>query len=244
MKKVLFVLSVIVSSGIVCAGAASAVTLSARENGPAVSENNTANPVPGSQKDETSPVGGYEKYASQENYFSVAIPRDWERKEKNHPYGDLTKISGIRLTGPKNKDGASVTLSVLYYHGDGIFPTYGKFMITTLNSMVRTDYDRGNVITDTTIAGMEAKAFHIRTFALIYLPMGNQTPLLDGLVYEIVPPYIRVNMIQEYCVIPAKKGFYVLHYDAPEDVADDYRGVFATAKASLSASIGSVKGEK
>lgn len=233
MKKVLFVLSVIVSSYVVYAVTASAVTLSANKTRPAITENNTIKPANSSQKNEKSSVGEYEKYTSQGNYFSVAIPRDWKKKEKGHPYGDLTKISGIRLTGPKNKDGASVTISVLYYSGDGIFPTYREFMTTTLNSMVRTDYDRETVITDTTIAGMKAKIFHIRTFELIYLPMENRPPMGDGRVYEIVPPHIQVNMIQEYCVIPAKKGFYVLHYGAPEDVADDYREVLAMAKASF-----------
>ena len=45
-------------------------------------------------------------------------------------------------------------------------------------------------------------------------------------MYEIVPPSKKVTIIERYIVIPAGKGFYVLNYHAPEDLAKEYESVF------------------
>lgn len=111
-----------------------------------------------------SAVGDYEKYTSEDNAFSVVIPKDWHRQEKGHPYGDLTKITGARLTGPKNKDGAAVTMSVLYYGGEDIFKTPDDFIRGMLNHMVRVDHGTQTAVTDVSIAGRQAKKFRIKTF--------------------------------------------------------------------------------
>ena len=178
-------------------------------------------------------AGNIEQYTSPDNSFTIAIPKDWEKAEKGHPYGDLTKITGLKLTGPKNKDGAAITLSILHYGGEGIFPSAKEFIAHTLNSIARTDYDKQAVIAETTVAAMPGKTFQIRTSQLIYLPMKDRPPMREGIVYEIAPPSIQVGMIQEYIVIPAKKGFFVLHYGAPEDIAGEYHGVFEKVTASF-----------
>jgi len=211
----------------------SAVALPAGENAPAVKENKTIRPANSFQKDIKSSAAEYERYASQENYFNVGIPKDWKRKEKDHPYGDLTKISGTRLTGPMNKDGASIILTVLYYSGDGIFPNAEAFIRNKLNSMVRIDYDREAAVIDVALAGRTGKKFQIKTFELVYLPMRDRPPAVEGRVYEIVPPHIQVNMIQQFIVIPAQKGFYVLNYGVPEDMAEEYKHVFEKVVASF-----------
>lgn len=178
-------------------------------------------------------TGNLENYTCADNAFTVMIPKDWMKVEEGHPYGDLTKITGIKLVGPKNKDGAAITISILYYGGTGIFPTYREFMIRTLNSMVRTDYDKETVIVETTIAAAPAKTFQIKTFQLIHLPAKDWPSPREGIVYELAPPSIKVSMIQEYIVIPAHEGFFVLHYGAPEDIADAYRGAFEKVTASF-----------
>jgi hypothetical protein len=90
--------------------------------------------------------GDYAGYESEGKYFHVQIPGQWQKSEKGHPYGDLTKITGVKLTGPRNKDGAAITLSILHCSGDGIFPSTKEFIVRTLNSMARTDYDKKTVI--------------------------------------------------------------------------------------------------
>ena len=233
MKKIIFILSFVVSLCIGCSASVSSVALSANKNAPTVKENKTMKTLDSAQKEEKRYSAEYEKYTSQENYFSVAIPRDWTKKEKDHPYGDLTKISGIRLTGPRNKDGAPITLSVLYYSGERFFTTTEAFIRNKLNSMVRIDYDKETVILDIALAGRPGKKFQIKTFELVYLPMREIPPTVEGRVYEIVPPHIQVNMIQQFIVIPAQKGFYVLNYGVPEDMAEEYKHVFEKVVASF-----------
>jgi hypothetical protein len=180
-----------------------------------------------------SPTADYIQYTCEGNYFSVLIPRHWEKSEKNHPYGDLTKIYGVKLTGEKNKDGAAVKISILYYTGEGLFKTAGQYMTRELNSMVRIDYDRKAEIEKTMLAGHPAKTFHIRTFELIYQPMHNQSPMKEGVVYEIVPPHKQVTMIQQFIVLPASRGFYVLRLNVPEDMAEQYSDIFAKITKSF-----------
>jgi hypothetical protein len=175
----------------------------------------------------------YVKYTSPGGSFAVMIPGKWEKKEKGHPYGDLTKIYGVRIIGPKNKNNVPVTMSVLYYSGEGIFPTYREYIINQLNSMVRIDYDREATIEDIKIIGRSAKRFQLRKFELVYLPMRNSPPMDGNIRYELAPPSIKVNMIQRYLVIPLQKGYYVLSYYAPEDTADTYQRQFEKVVASF-----------
>jgi hypothetical protein len=175
----------------------------------------------------------FEKYTGDGTSFSVMVPKGWEKKEEEHPYGDLTKISGIRLTGPGNKEGAAVGLSVLYYSGEGIFPTHEEFIRNRLNSMVRVDRDTPAAVIEVALAGRAGKKFRIKTFELVNLPMRDGPPRSEGRVYEIVPHQRQVTMIQQFIVIPAKKGFHVLNYVAPEDIVGEYQDAFEKAAGSF-----------
>lgn len=233
MKKIIIISGFILSSVVVCSVATSSTIFFASGNAPVVRENKTVKPFHLSRHAEKEDPGEYEKYTSEGNYFSLVIPKDWEKKEKDHPYGDLTKISGIRLIGPKNKDGVLITLSVLYYGGEGIFPNTDAFIRNRLNSMVRTDYDTYTFITNITTAGRQGKKFRIKTFEIVYLPLRDMPPAVEGRVYEMAPPSKKVSMIQQFIVIPAQKGFYVLNYGAPEDIAEKYRNVFEKVVGSF-----------
>jgi len=179
-------------------------------------------------------AAGYEPYEADGKSFRVCIPGQWRKEESGHPYGDLTKISGVRLSGPKNKDGAAVTLSILYYSGEHFFKTPEEFIRRALNSMVRIDHDQEIPVNDTLIAGRPGKKFQIRTFELVYLPARALTPPADDRrVYEIAPPHVQVRMIQQFIVVPAERGFYALSYGAPEDIAGEYKDVFEKVTGSF-----------
>ncbi len=230
MKKVVIIAGIITLSWLAVSGipayCAGGKFLAANEN----QTIRTQDPI---EKNEIPISGQYESYTSQGDSFTIAIPLNWKKIEKDHPYGDLTRISGIRLIGPKNKDGAPITISVLFYGGDGIFATDEAFIRNQLNSIVRIDYDKQAVIHDTTIAGRVAKQFQIETFELIYLPAWDPPPMKEGLVYEIAQPSKKVAMARQFIVVPARKGFYVLNYTAPEDIMERYKKVFEKVAASF-----------
>jgi len=189
------------------------------------------NPVSASEKPE-SPVApkniAYEKYTSEGNFFVVLIPKGWVREEKDfsHAYtktGD--KIRGIELSGPHNKDDARLTISVLYYEYGQFFKNYERYINLKTGSFTRLAPEKDISITNTAVAGRQAKKFEIEKFELIPLPF-DPPDFKEGIVYEIVPPSKKVTVIERYIVIPAEKGFYVLNYRAPEDIAKKYESVF------------------
>ena len=189
------------------------------------------NPVSASEKPE-SPVTlkniVYEKYISEGNFFVVSIPKGWGKEEKNfsHAYtrtGD--KVRGVELSGPHNKDDARLTISVLYYEYGQFFKSYERYISLKIGTFTRLAPEKDVPITNTAVAGRKAKKFEIEIFELIPLPF--EMPVFkEGIKYEIVPPSKKVTVIERYIVIPAEKGFYVLNYRAPEDIAKEYENVF------------------
>ncbi len=63
----------------------------------------------------------YEKYVCEGGCFSASVPKDWTKTEQGPPYCDLTKVSGVKLLGPEDRDGAAATISFLYYSGEKFF---------------------------------------------------------------------------------------------------------------------------
>lgn len=165
-------------------------------------------------------------YTATDQSFSISVPKDWKQDEKGHPYGDLTPIFGVRLTGPVGADDVAVTISVLHYSGAHLFRTPDEFIHNKLNSMARIDYDRKAAITATRVAGRTGKAFHIKTFKLVFLPGPAMPPMRDGIMYELSPPHKQIDMLEQYLVIPASKGYFVLGYSAPEKMVEEYRATF------------------
>jgi hypothetical protein len=60
-------------------------------------------------------------------------------------------------------------------------------------------------------------------------------------VYEYTPPDAinpkKVGVYECFVVMPSNKGFYVLRYTAPEDIAEKYQGVFEKVISSFEALI-------
>jgi len=165
-------------------------------------------------------------FTSSDHSFSCEVPEGWERAEGGHPYGDLTPIFGVRLTGPKGPDEVPATITVLHYSAERLFKTPDEFIHGQLNSMARIDPDREVPIAATRVAGRPAKSFQIRTSKLVYLPLLERPPMRDGIVYELAPPHRQVDLLQHYLVVPATKGYFVLGYSAPEKMFEEHKKTF------------------
>lgn len=174
----------------------------------------------------TPDVSTTETFTASDQSFTFVLPKNWKKNEKGHPYGDLTPIFGVKLSGPMEPNGVPITISVLHYSGERRFTTPDAFIHNKLNSLVRIDYEREALITDTKVAGRPAKAFRIKTFKLVYLPQLAMSPMREGIVYELSPPHKQIDMVERYLVVPASKGYFVLSYCAPERMVEEHRGVF------------------
>ena len=168
----------------------------------------------------------YEKYISEGNFFVVLIPKGWGKKEKDLPYAyTKTKVYGVELSGAHNEDDARPTISVLYYEYGQFFKSYEKYINLQIGTFTRLTPEKDVYLTNTAVAGREAKKFEIETYELILLPF-DRPDSEEGIQYVIVPPSKKVTVIKRYIVLPAEKGFYVLNYSASSDIVKSIEGIF------------------
>ena len=193
-------------AGVICF----AIIISACAGGLCADENKTS-------------VVALEKFESIEGKFSVSVPFGWERTDA-FPYKIDDTVSGIMLLGPVNKDGAAVKIAVLHYAGQGIKGA-DRYINMVLSNPTRTDAEKETEFSDVEVAGRKGKAFKFTKFELINLPF-EPPPMKDGVIYEIAPPSKQVTMIDRYIVIPAAPSFYSIRCEAPEDMYEEYAGVF------------------
>lgn len=168
----------------------------------------------------------YYSYISTPKVFTVMIPKGWGKEEKDFPYAyTKTKVCGVELSGPHNKDDARPTISVLYYEYGQFFKSYEKYINLQIGTFTRLTPEKDVYVTNTTVAGREAEKFEIETYELILLPF-ERPDFKEGIMYQIVPPSKKVTVIKRYIVIPAEKGFYVLNYSASSDIVKSIEGIF------------------
>jgi len=147
----------------------------------------------------------------------------------------MTRVAGAKFEGPMNDAGVTVSIALYWYSGERSFTTPGSYINARLGSMVREDGSRGRAAVDAQVVGRNATGFKMKAFELVKLPPDrlNQGIDDDPHVYERVAPSRKVIIDEQYIVLPASKGFFVLHYRAPETIAEAYRLVFDKVVASF-----------
>jgi len=166
----------------------------------------------------------FETFECSDGKFSVSIPAGWERID-SYPYKIDDTVSGIMLRGPENPEGAPMTISALHYAGTGSIEGAQHYIKKVLFNPTRLDAAVETKFSDIEVAGTRATTFTITKFHLVMLPY-DAPPMKEGVMYDMNPPYRKVDMIVRYIVIPSKPGFYSLSYEAPEDMHEDFSGVF------------------
>jgi hypothetical protein len=181
------------------------------------------------------PLPPFEKYTCEGNYFRALIPSTWMRSDRNAPYADMTRVAGAKFEGPMNDTGVTASIALYWYSGERSFTTPDTYINARLGSMVREDAERGRATADAQVAGRKARGFRMKTFELVMLPHDRLNAGKDDgpIVYERVAPSRKVIMDEQYIVLPASKGFFVLHYRAPEAIAEAYRLIFDKVVASF-----------
>jgi hypothetical protein len=177
----------------------------------------------------------FEKYVCEGNYFRALVPSPWTRSDRNAPYADMTRVAGAKFEGPMNDAGVAASIALYWYSGEHSFTTPDSYINARLGSMVREDAERKRETAAVPVAGRKAAGFTIRTFELVMLPHDRRNAGKDDdpRVSERAAPSKKVFMDEQYIVIPASKGYFVLHYRAPETIAEAYRPVFDKVVASF-----------
>ncbi|OGR79138.1 MAG: hypothetical protein A2X32_11500 [Elusimicrobia bacterium GWC2_64_44] len=153
--------------------------------------------------------------------FTVNVPAGWRRE--GEPYG-LTdqekKVYGADFIAPRGGE-FPVRISVSYYApGNLQHPTHEKYIRQHSTPPLGANLD-GKVygkVADGRAGNYYAKVFERKTF-------------------EYFPPRTlkakKVFIYEKFYVVPVKKGFFVLRYSAPADVARANRTAYEAAVASF-----------
>ncbi|MBN2654168.1 MAG: hypothetical protein JXR79_03525 [Nitrospirae bacterium] len=155
----------------------------------------------------------FKKYVMDNNYFSCDIPSSWDlirEKEKDEDY----KIYEIQLISPR-ADKAPTMIFVSYYAKDNEdFNNYKDFLNrNSKNVLGETKNKRENYgsVTETGLNG--TIAFSLQRERLRYL-------------YPQSKSDESVSIKEQIYVVPAKEGFYVLHYSTSSALYNVFLPVF------------------
>ena len=156
-----------------------------------------------------------EEYVSEGRYFKVTLPSGWSKIEEIFGLSaEEKKVYGVRVRGPISKDEIASMISVHYYApGNLLHETMERFINIHAQPALGVNIDGKEYgrVRDESVADRPAKVFERK-------------------VYEYIPPRAlkpkKVAVSECFVVMSANKGFYVLRYRAPEDIAEEYRPVF------------------
>lgn len=161
------------------------------------------------------------KKYSEGKYFTITIPAGWVKKEEGAGLSDGSKrVYGSEFFGPYiGKYG--VMMSVHYYAPDNLVqPTYEKFI--KLHSApalgINMDGKRYGKVKSGKAGHYYAKVFDRRTYE--YEPKNALHPK-------------KIHIYEKFYVVPVKRGFYVLRYYAPMDLAKASLKSFEKSVASF-----------
>lgn len=144
-------------------------------------------------------------YKSEGKYFSVLIPPDWGKEENFFPKSN--KEYGVRLRAPGLSGLEYVLIDIAYYAGRHRTPE--RFIFDKLNPSWPKGVEH-TPVQDVTISGMTSKTFEIKSSRFPIAGIGDA----------------KVDALERYVVFPARKGFFVLLYNAPAGAAEQYRALF------------------
>jgi hypothetical protein len=151
--------------------------------------------------------------ARESERFNCAPPAGWEAKRDREKEVE-TRIQDLELVGPR-ADNAPVIINASFY-GDGniVFAGYEDFIDRNSKNILgetESDNEKFSPVRETTLAGRKAFGF-------------------SSEIKEYLNPHSTsaesVIIKEEFYVMPAGKGFFVLHYYAPASVFNKYLPVF------------------
>lgn len=153
------------------------------------------------------------KYAMDENYFTCEIPATWQLERDSEKDAEY-KIYEIQLIGP-NADNSPSEIYVSYYAQDNEdFTDYNNFLVRNSKNILgetKSKREKYGPINNVVLKGR--KAFVLERERMVYLHPQSKSD---------ESTYVKDKIY----VLPAKDGFYVLHYSAPKVCYDEQLSVF------------------
>ncbi|HAH32513.1 MAG TPA: hypothetical protein DCL44_09405 [Elusimicrobia bacterium] len=160
----------------------------------------------------------FEKFICDGNFFAAMIPSGWDKQEEIL-LGRQEKQYGVDLTytNPKTRNIAFPSISLIYFGPDHLrFKTPAEYIGASLQTRKK--------IKDETATAPRHSTFN-----------GRKAQVFEKITYSSIPK--MALMFEKHVVMPAKKGFFVLSFQAPNDAAKDYLKIFDKVIASFKPNI-------
>lgn len=145
--------------------------------------------------------------------FTCQVPAGWEAS-RDQASEEKNKIYELQLLGPRAEK-APVMIYAAYYAKDNKeFKTYSEFTARNAKDAIgrtETPTRKYSPVKETVLNGMKALTFE-RTVKEFLHPESDSEE--------------SVRVKETFYVLPAKEGFFVLHYYAPVSVYDKHLPVF------------------
>lgn len=162
----------------------------------------------------------YKNFAMDNNYFSCQVPADWSQerdKDKDEEY----KIYEVQLLSPKTGK-APTSIFVSYYAKDnGDFNDYKDFVKRNSRNVAgetKSARELYEPVKDITLAGRKAQLLARERMVFLHPESKSDE---------------SVQLKEKLYVLPAKAGFYVLHFSAPKDLFLSNQSVFEKVAKSF-----------
>jgi hypothetical protein len=165
----------------------------------------------------------FREYVSQGNYFKCSIPSGWS--EYSPGFGlsaEEKKVYGITLFGPPGQGRVAPTISIRYYApGNLLHKTMERFIGVHSASIfgLAAEGTSYSEVRQILIADREAKAFERKSIRYI------------GEKRSMNPE--KIFLFEDFIVVPAGQGFYVLELSVPYESRNSYTGIFANVVKSF-----------
>ncbi|MGD9642695.1 MAG: hypothetical protein AB7V08_08155 [Elusimicrobiales bacterium] len=162
----------------------------------------------------------FKLYSMDNNYFSCSVPSAWSQ-ERNKEQDEEYKIYEVQLLAPKAAK-APTSITVAFYAKDNEdFNGYQDFINSnSKNALGETKSSRENYEPVKNIALGGRKGFELARERLVYLHPNSKSDE-------------SVQLKEKLYVLPAKAGFYVLHFSAEKSAFLANRAVFERVAKSF-----------
>lgn len=162
----------------------------------------------------------FKSYVMDKNYFSCIVPVDWDlerEKERDEEY----RIYEIQLIGP-DVGRETMSIFVSFYAKDNEdFNGYRDFVKSNSSNVAgetKTSRENYQPVKNVKVAGRKAKLL-VRERQVFLFPNSKSDD--------------SVKIKEKLYVLPAKAGFYVLHFKAPSEAYPAYLPVFERVAESF-----------
>ncbi len=165
---------------------------------------------------------GAQRGCSQAPHFDCLIPDGWSSHSQPDYSTKHSKVFGVQLVGPRTPSGAVVSLEASYYSpGNAVHKTAERFIkrLARLDGRaVGLPGEKAGPVESVKFQGLAASRFTRTTFDFIRVTKTSDK---------------KVTVQEEYLVIPAATGYYVLEYRAPPNQFRENREVFEGFKKTF-----------